>query len=136
MAKPDGRNESGVKRRIAATAATAAIALSGPAVAARPASARSTTPPRPGSSPIPRLANSDQAQAATALEVSRKAEMASHRHLLAGALAAEAGGSTDAAKLEEALAAAEARISSAYARGERPRFTDGIHADVAESAGI
>ena len=136
MAKPDGRNESGVKRRIAATAATAALALSGPAVAARPASARTATPPRSGSSPITCLANSDQAQAATALEVSRKAEMATHRRLLAGALAAEAGSTADAEKLERALARAETRMSTAYSRGERPDFTRGLHADLAESAGM
>lgn len=136
MAKTDGRNESGVKRRIAATAATAALALSGPAVAARPASARTATPPRPGASPITRVANSDQTRAATALEVSRKAEMSSHRHLLAGALAAEAGGAADASQLERALAAAEAQLSSAYSRGERPAFARGLHADLAESAGM
>ena len=136
MAKPDGRNESGVKRRIAATAATAALALSGPAVAARPASARTATPPRTGSNPITRLANSDQARAATALEVSRRAEMASHRHLLAGALAAEAGAPPTPSELERALAQAETRMSSAYSRGERPEFARGLHADLAESAGM
>lgn len=136
MARDDGRDESGVRRRIAATAATAALALSGTAVAARPASARTTAPPRPGSTEITRLATSDQTRAATALEVSRNEEMALHRHRLADALAAEAGGGTDAAKIEGALAAAEARISSAYAHGGRPRFVDGIHADIAETAGM
>jgi hypothetical protein len=135
MAKTDGGSESGVRRRIAATAATAALALSGPAVAARPASARTTSPPRPGSSPITRLANSDQTEAATALEVSRKAEMATHRHLLAGALAAEPG-TADAERLERALAQAETRMSSAYSRGERPAFARGLLADLAASAGM
>ncbi len=136
MAKPDGRNESAVKRRIAATAATAALALSGPAVAARPASARTAPPPRSAGNPITRLANSDQAGAATSLEVSRRAELASHRRLLAGALAAEVGGSGAAPRLERALADADARMSTAYSRGERPQFSGGLPAELAASAGM
>jgi hypothetical protein len=136
MAKPDGRNENGVKRRIAATAATAALALSGPAVATRPASARTAAPQRGVGNPITRLANSDQANAAASLEVERRTEMASHRHRLAGALAAEVGGTEAAARLERAMADADTRISSAYSRGERPAFSGGLPADLAESAGM
>lgn len=136
MAKQDGRSESGVKRRIATTAATAALALSGPAVAARPASARTATPPRTAANPVTRLANSDQAQAASSLDVARRDEMASHRRLLAGALAAEVGGADVAPRLERALADSEARLSSAYSRGERPDRSGGLPADLAESLGI
>ncbi len=135
MASQNGRGERSVKRRIAATAATAAIALSGPATAAaRPASPR-TLPTRPAGDPVARLANSDQSQAALSLDVSRRAEMANHRRRLAGALAAELG-DRDAATIERALATADAEVSDAYARGERPRFVAGLPAALADGAGI
>ena len=123
MASQNGRGERSVKRRIAATAATAAIALSGPATAAaRPASPR-TLPTRPAGDPVARLANSDQSQAALSLDVSRRAEMANHRRRLAGALAAELGDG-DAATIERALATADAELSDAYraasGRGSSP----------------
>ncbi len=110
-----------MKRRIAATAATAALALSGPAAAAaRPAGTRSATPPRPSGNPVSRIAHSDQSRAAMSLDVARRNEMAGHRARLAGALADELGGRGDADSIERALAAAETEASAAYARGERP----------------
>jgi hypothetical protein len=136
MANPDGRNEGSVKRRIAATAATAALALSGPAVAARPASARTASSSRPGGEPITLLAHSDQSRAATSLEVSRRADMASHRHRLAGALAAELGNDGPADRIERALAAADAEISKAYSRGQRPQFAGGLPVALTRSSGI
>jgi hypothetical protein len=136
MANPDGRNEGSVKRRIAATAATAALALSGPAVAARPASARTASPSRPGGEPVTLLAHSDQSRAASSLEASRRAEMASHRHQLAGALAAELGSASSPDRIERALAAADAEISKAYSSGERPQFAGGLPVALARSSGM
>lgn len=135
MANSEGRNDGSVKRRIAATAATAAIALSGPAVAARPASARTAGPARPGGNPIARLAHSDQDRAATSLEIARRAELDSHRHRLADALAAEVGGDVGT-RIEQGLAAAEAEMRSAYSKGERPEFAGGLPIALAETSGI
>lgn len=136
MASENGRSERSVKRRIAATAATAALALSGPAAAgARPASARTPLPTRPDGDPVAKLAHSDQTQAAMLLDLSRRTEMASHRQRLAGALAAELGGS-DPGTIERALAAADAEMTEAYARGERPRFVAGLPAALADATGM
>lgn len=124
-----------VKRRIVATAATAAIALSGPATAAaRPAATRTPLPTRPGGDPVTRLACSDQNEAALSLDVSRRTEMAGHRHMLAAALAAELG-RTDAGSVERALETTEVEIRDAYARGERPEFVAGIPAALAAATG-
>ena len=136
MANRDARNERAVKRRIAATAATAALAISGPAVAARPASARTPSPARAGGDPVSRLAHADQSWAASSLEVSRTTEMATHRQRLATALAAEVGGSAAAARIERGLEAADADIGSAYSRGERPQFADGLPVALVESSGL
>ena len=136
MANPEGRSEGSVKRRIAATAATAALALSGPAVAARPASARTASPAGSDKDAITRLVHSDHSVAAASLELSRRAEMADHRQRLAGALAAELGGSATAPRIERALAEADAEISEAYSRGERPAFAGGLPVSLAESAGM
>ncbi len=135
MANPDGGSEGSVKRRIAATAATAALALSGPAVAARPASARTAAPVRPDDNPITRLVHSDQSAAAS-LELSRRAEMAGHRQRLAGALAAELGGADTATRIERALAEADAEMSDAYSRGGRPDFAGGLPASLTRAAGM
>lgn len=124
-----------MKRRIAATAATAALALSAPAAAARPAAARSPVPARPEAGTVAMLAHSDQAQAAQSLDATRRSEMASHRRGLAAALAAELG-HRDPAPLERAIAAAEAEVGDAYARGERPRFVAGIPAALTDVSGI
>jgi len=129
--RPDRR----VKRRIAATAATAAIAISSPAVAARPAKARAASPPGIGSAPAARLAQSDRGTVAATLEASRREEMDGHRRRLAGALAAETG-ETDTATLEVALAGAQEELADAYSRGERPQFEDGIHAALARRTGM
>lgn len=124
-----------VKRRIAATAATAAIALSGPATAAaRPASVRTPLPTRPDGDPVAKLVHSDRTEAQRALDVSRRAEMAGHRNQLAGALAAELG-RADAGTIERALEATEADLSAAYSRGERPAFVDGIPAALTAATG-
>jgi hypothetical protein len=136
MAHRDARNDRAVKRRIAATAATAALAISGPAGAARPASARTISPARAGGDPVSRVAHSDQSWAASSLEVSRMTEMATHRPRLASALAAEVGGSAAAARIERGLEAAEAEIGSAYSRGERPQFADGLPVALVESSGL
>jgi hypothetical protein len=136
MAHRDALNDRAVKRRIAATAATAALAISGPAVAARPASARTTSPARAGGDPVSRVAHADQSWAASSLEVSRMTEMATHRQRLATALAAEVGGSAAAARIERGLEAAEAEIGSAYSRGERPQFADGLPVALVESSGL
>ena len=134
MASSNQKSDRPVKRRIAATAATAALALSGPAVAARPAQARTATPPRPPE-PVTRIAVSDSEAAVGELELSRQAEMATHRHRLAGALAAAApGGRAD--RIETALAAAEARMRAAYSRGERPDFESGLPAALAADSGL
>ncbi|MFN8111675.1 MAG: hypothetical protein U0R51_00605 [Solirubrobacterales bacterium] len=131
----ENQRDRRVKRRIAATAATAALALSGPAAAtARPAATRTPVPPRPGGDPVTRLVHSDSAEAQLSLDVSRRAEMASHRRKLAGALAAELGGA-DARSVERALEATEAELSAAYSRGERPAFVDGIPAALTSATG-
>jgi len=135
MASQDGRDNRRVKRRIATTAATAALALSGTATAAaRPASVRTPLPTRPDGDPPAKLAECDQTQAALALDASRRTEMAGHRKKLAGALAAELG-DRDAGAIERALAKAEAEVGDAYARGERPRFVAGVPAALAAAIG-
>jgi hypothetical protein len=52
------------------------------------------------------------------------------------ALAAEVGGSAAAARIERGLEAAEAEIGSAYSRGERPQFADGLPVALVESSGL
>lgn len=135
MANENERTERRVKRRIAATAATAALALSGPAAAARPATARSPVPTRPDGDRVARLATSDQVEAALSLDATRRSEMATHRRRLAAALAAELD-HRDPASLERAIAVAEAEVNDAYARGERPRFVAGVPAALTAATGI
>ena len=135
MASQNERGNRRVKRRIAATAATAALALSGPAAAgARPAS-RTPLPTRPGGEPIAKLAHAEQSRAAASLDASRRTEMAGHRRHLAGALAAELG-DRDADSIERALATAETEMSDAYARGERPRFVAGLPVALTAATGM
>ena len=124
-----------MKRRIAATAATAALALGGGATASARPSPRTPLPTRPGGDPVAKLAQSGQSRAARALDLSRRNEMAGHRRHLAGALAAEIG-ERDAASIEQALEAAEAEIGDAYSRGERPRFVAGIPAALTAASGM
>ncbi len=123
-----------VKRRIAATAATAALALSPAAAAARPTATRSPLPTRAGGDPVTRLAHSDQAEAELSLDISRRADMAGHRQRLAGALAAELD-RADAGSIERALEATEAELRDAYSRGERPEFVAGIPAALTAATG-
>jgi len=134
MENEGARTERRMKRRIAATAATAALALSGTAGAA-PGRARPPQPTRPQADPVAMLAHADQASAAWSLETTRRSEMAGHRRRLAGALAAELDRG-DAAALEHAIAAAEAAVGDAYARGERPRFSGGIPAALTDASGV
>ena len=73
-----------MKRRIAATAATAALALGGGATASARPSPRTPLPTRPGGDPVAKLAHSGQSRAALALDLSRRNEMAGHRRHLGG----------------------------------------------------
>ncbi len=131
----ENQRDRRVKRRIAATAATAALALSGPATAAaRPASTRAPSPKGPEGDPITRLVRSDHSEAEAAMDVSRRAEMADHRRRLADALAAELDG--DPRSIEHALEAADWELSEAYSRGERPAFVAGVPAALTAATGI
>jgi hypothetical protein len=81
-----------VKRRIAATAATAALAVASPAAAATPQTARGKSSVKPR---VSRVAGAERGNAAQAIEAMRRAERDSHRRHLAAALAAELpGGAT------------------------------------------
>jgi hypothetical protein len=78
-----------VKRRIAATAASAAIAVAGPAVAADRTSQRNGSQPRTPKPQVTRVAAAESDAAQEALAVIWREEMRTHRHRLATALAAE-----------------------------------------------
>ena len=91
-----------VKRRIAATAASAALAVAGPAVAAD-RSARGGHQPRSAKPRVTRVAEAEQTQAQQQLAVARREEMNAHRHQLATALAAELPATTTA-RIERGLA--------------------------------
>ena len=120
-----------VRRRIAATAATAALAVSGPAIAARPATAaRANAPIRP---PQARTAASHNGENGVA--VARRTELAAHRTVLAQALAAELG-AEKAPAIERSLAQIDEEIESAYARGERPDLHGGIQAALGSRIGV
>lgn len=93
-----------VKRRIAATAASAAIAVASPAVAADRSVQRSGKKPD-GKPQVTRVAGAESHAARQALEVLRRDEMNLHRHRLAQALAAELP-STNANGIAQALAIA------------------------------
>jgi hypothetical protein len=120
-----------VRRRIAATAATAALAVSGPAIAAPPASASRTKPPtRPSHA---RVAASHRGENGVA--AARRTELAAHRKVLAEALAAELG-AEKAPAIERSLSQIDAEIESAYARGERPDLRGGIQAALGSRIGV
>ena len=120
-----------VRRRIAATAATAALAVSGPAIAARPASASRTKPPvRPAQARVAASHRGDNGVA-----VARRTELAAHRKVLAEALAAELG-VEKAPEIEHSLSQIDAEIESAYARGERPDLHGGIQAALGSRIGV
>lgn len=123
-----------VRRRIAAGAATAALAVSGPALAAKPASASRGKPPtRPQAARTTRLARSHRE--ANGVAVARREELAAHRKVLAAALAAELG-PEKATAIERSLSQIDAEIESAYARGERPDLHGGIQAALGSRIGM
>jgi len=130
-----GRADRRATRRIATTAATAALALSGGVTAAPVASARSPLPARPRAEQVVKLAGADRVAAELSIEATRRSEMDAHRRRLAGALATELDRG-DADSLERAIAAADAAVSDAYARGERPHFKGGIPAVLTDAAGV
>jgi hypothetical protein len=128
----DGSTE--VRRRIAATAATAALAVGGPAVGAGPGSDRAMAPPRPGaarSSEIGGARGSGQAE----IDAARREDLAAHRHLLASALAAELGPGRIGA-IEGGLAGIDAQLSASYSRGERLRLRGGLPAELGRRIGV
>ena len=93
------------RRRIAATAATAAIAVASPAAGAKQSKAR--TPAGAGKPRISTIASAPQADALQNLEVMRRAELREHRRRLAAALA-DALPRGEAGAVERGLAAAAA----------------------------
>jgi hypothetical protein len=94
-----------MKRKLAATAATAALAVAAPATAAKPASGRS--PANGGKSRTSRLAEPQRAAVQQSLEVMRREEQRLHRRQLASALAAQMPRAGTVA-VERGLAAADA----------------------------
>ena len=129
----EGPNE--VRRRIAATAATAAIAVSGPALAAKPASAaRGKQPPRAGTT---RTLDGGSARGAGAddIDAARRQELAAHRRLIASALSAELGAGQSGA-IERELGQIDAEMGAAYARGERPAMDGGLPAELGRRIGV
>jgi hypothetical protein len=78
-----------MKRRIAATAATAALAVASPAAAAKPQANRGNSSVKPR---VTRVGAAEQGNAVQALDAIRRAELDSHRRQLATALAAELPG--------------------------------------------
>lgn len=114
-----------VKRRIAAAATSAALAVAGPAAAAN---TQRNGQPRSSKPRVTRVAAAESARAQQALSVMQREEMATHRRQLATALAAElpsstptgieralAGGGTDpAATLARSTGRSEAEIEQAF----------------------
>jgi hypothetical protein len=76
-----------MKRKLAATAATAAIAVAAPATAAKPTQARGGM--TAGKARVSRLAQPRRESAEQTLEVMRRDELREHRRKLASKLAAE-----------------------------------------------
>ena len=103
-----------VKRRIAAAATSAALAVAGPAVAAD-RSAQRGGQPRGAKPRVTRVAAADNATARQSLAVMQREEMAKHRHRLARALAAELP-SVSADGIERGLEVAGADPSLSLAR--------------------
>ena len=127
----DREGTADVRRRIAATAASAAIAVGGSAIGARPATAtRAKTPVRPA---VARTAASRDGE--SDLATARRADLAAHRHLLASALAAELGTGRGAA-IERGLRQIDDEIAAAYARGERPDLRGGLPAALGSRIGV
>lgn len=95
-----------VKRRIAAAATSAALAVAGPAAAADRSGQRNGQP-RSAKPRVTRVAEADNAAARQSLAVMQRQEMARHRHHLAAALAVELP-SVTAEGIERGLAVAGA----------------------------
>lgn len=91
-----------MKRRIAAAATSAALAVSGPAVAADRSGLRNGQP-RSAKPRVARVAAAEQTSARQTLAIARREEMEIHRRHLAAALAAELPAATPA-RIERALA--------------------------------
>jgi hypothetical protein len=114
-----------VKRRIAATAATAALAVASPAAAATPQTARGKSSVKPR---VTRIGAAERGNATQAIEAITRAERESHRRHLAMALAAELPGSATAvehglrdgeggeigASLAAATGASEEQVTEAF----------------------
>jgi hypothetical protein len=106
-----------MKRKLAATAATAALAVASPATAAKPA-AHGRAPASGGKPRVSRLADPQRAAVQQSLEVMRRDERRQHRRQLASALAAQMP-RAGAVAVERGLAAAEAdpaHIAASVAR--------------------
>lgn len=131
----NGEGSSEVRRRIAATAATAAIAVGGPAIAAKPASA-SRGKQLDRSSGISTVdLGSARGAGADGIDAARREELAAHRRLLASALGAELGpGRTGA--IERGLSQIDAAMDAAYSRGERPALDGGLPAELGRRIGV
>jgi hypothetical protein len=111
-----------MKRRIAATAATAALAVAGPAVAADRSAQRNGHTPRSQKPRVTRVAAAESANARQALAVMHRQEMAAHRRKLAAALAAELPGDSPtgiALALEQAGDDPAATLARTTGRSER-----------------
>ena len=131
------RNREGsidVRRRIAATAATAAIAVSGPAIAAKPASA-SRSKQLDRSSGISSVdLGAARGAGSDGVDAARREELAAHRRLLASALGAELGPGR-AGAIERGLGQIDAAMDAAYSRGERPALNGGLPAELGRRIG-
>jgi hypothetical protein len=127
----DGSNE--VRRRLAATAATAALAVGGGAASGSPASARPKAPPRPNVSRPSQVASRGSGSAV--VEAQRREDLSAHRRLLATALADELGPARTE-RIERALAAIDDEMSDAYAHGERPDLHGGLQAEIGRRIGV
>ena len=124
-----------VRRRIAATAATAAIAVSGPAIAAKPASASRGKQLERSSSIGTLDLSSARGAGADGIDAARREELAAHRRMLASALGAELGPGRDGA-IERGLSQIDAAMDAAYSRGERPVFNGGLPAELGKRIGV
>jgi len=130
--KREGPTE--VRRRIAATAASAAIAVGGPAIAAKPAVASRG---KPVTSPLAGILDLHAARGdgSRTVDAVRRGELAAHRHLLASALASELG-TTRSGAIEAGLGQIDAELSTAYARGDRPELDGGLPRALGRRIGV
>jgi hypothetical protein len=127
-----------MKCRIAATAATAALAVASPAAAAKPQATRGNSSVKPR---VTRVGAAEQGNAVQALDAIRRAEQESHRRHLARALAAElpggpaaverglreAEGGEIAAPLAAATGASEEQVEEAFEQMARHALERRLH---------